>query len=434
MTDERQTVATDPVAVPEALIREARRRRRRRWAAVAVAVVALGLVAAALARADSGDRPPVRPDRTQVDEGAASATAQPSVRRFAPAATSALVLSTSGIAGGVAIADLGHGVVADYSSSARPSTAATVTDVAFTRDGLVVWSSWYPTIMFDTATPPATPSPLVREAKLGSEGRRLGTVVGERRVIPTSDGSRVWMLGVGSAPDQGAEQPLELVDVGTGEPVLSMTTPRVVPPGGHHLLGTVGGDALIAVTSNGSGQGGEGWTDIVRVSPAGEWSALSPPAPGALFVTATPNVIVWTSAGREQLLLQSSSGDVRTLPAVAPGLPWSAGTAGHPTIPGSAAPLAALSRDGTRLLIHASARDYSDGRLVVVDLENATTSETLPGAEIGSAFWAADDRTVFAVERQPNGDQLLLAIDPSTGRRTPIPDAIPPGYYLIGAR
>ena len=406
-----------------------RRRSRTRRVLGSGAVVVLG-VAVATAVVASGDDPGERV--TSTPNTAVGSTATTSAVRPEPISGSgvtALLFATNGNGRDLSVIDLRAGVRAVYDEEEHQHGNGAISGAVFTADErLVVWQTGRRALVYPAARLAGGSNPLVARGALSGPGREIGTIVGERQIVPTDAGDRVWIrASAGTGGD--AESTLELVDLETGSVQLTTMVPSGLLPAGAGLLEAVGDDATVVV-----GRGGPD-EQVLRFSPSGRTSVIEPPEP-AIFLMATPAHTVWAASGN-RLLIVNANGSVTTVAAPDAG-EWA--LTGSPTIPSNSPDFRTVTADGSRALFtlnHPNDLTYPSSRLVLVDLVAGTAtalshSDGTPFTPI-TAFWAQDDRTIVAIDG-PNDRQTASTLDTDTGATMTVADAIPEGFFVVAAR
>jgi hypothetical protein len=398
-----------------------RRRRRRRVAGVGVAlasVAGLVMVSVAVARGDNAED--VATD-VVIDEGLfGEPPPGVAVDRLSRGGIPAVLVATSGNAFGLAVADLDGGYRATYPDGvhAAGEGGALSGAVVTAADRLVLWRSDQPALAYPADRDADGRHELV-DGGLAEPGVEVGTILGERTIMPTERGDAAWILAAGDASDKR----LELVDLATGEVRVATT----VPPGSR-LVDAVGDDAVIHPAFVGA-------TDrVLAVSPTGDTRDIAAPEPARL-AGLTEDSVVWIAGGDpdsvvgDRLIVATDSGTTTV------DLPGQGGwvRAGAPTVPSNSPPLRTMTADGTRLLLAltdpTNPNSVAD-RVVVVDLERSGARVVYEGAGASSAFWAGDDKTALVVEGTDDG-QVVTAVDTSTDRAITIDDVVPSGFRIV---
>jgi hypothetical protein len=346
-----------------------------------------------------------------------------SLERLSSEGIPAVLVATSGNEFGISVVDLEGGYRATYRDGAHTAgdRGALSGAVLTAGERLVLWRSDRPAVVYSAARDADGRQQLI-DGGLARPGAEVGTILGERTILPTERGDAVWILAV----RDGSDRQLELVDLDTG----TVRTATTVPPGSR-LVGVVGENAVVQPDARELSDG------ALVVSPSGETTNVVAPEPARL-VAMTGTQSVWIAGGDPQSvvgdrLLVVTDGRTTVITPPADG-GWV--EAGAPTIPSNSPHLATLSADGTRLLL--ALTDPSDPNRVaacvaVVDLERLSATIVYEGGGSSSAFWALDDRTAVVID-QTGQDQVVKAIDTTTGAVTTSDDAVPPGFFVIAGR
>lgn len=380
-----------------------RRRQRRQRMIMAAPIVVGVIVTAAILTRDTQDGPPERVTT--------ATTTRPEESR--PSSPSGVVVATSGNDKGLALV-LQDGELHLYEGERYPLNSQAMAGAAVTPSGgVLVWTGLQPVLHISPESLAASGNDQIRLSA------PIGSIIGERQVVPTADGSQVWVLSGGGT----AERTLELADIDTGRTLL---TKRL--PGDARLVGAVESAAVVEISPPSEAQ------RVVSVAPSGETTETAPFAdtPATIIAASTTSTVGIAqgpngSISGERLLIEGAAG-AHTIEAPS-GQAWV--PTGHSTIPSDGSGGRVLN--GGQLLVGLTSRSDVNGgthRIAIVDLDDRSYEVVYEGTDIGTAFWSASGDRVLVV-RTRFDVQEIISLDPRNPSSVVTTATLPPRFFVL---
>jgi hypothetical protein len=326
-----------------------------------------------------------------------------------------------------AILDLASGRTHHYAGMEQALGNGSISGALVTTDCLVLWQagaispSTARTLSFKVPLGTSTAPDLSADASIG-----LGSILGERRVVATEDGARVWIEAFGSSvlspPDEAGR--LEYVDCTSGD-VLG-TVQLGAQPGARSsfLFGAVGDQAVVVQ------DGGDVDERVLLVAPSGETTPLPSPSP-ARFIAAGAGRVLWSTPDGELLVTDATGQLLSTIASPVAGSQWLTAAAPIRDSPHQRT----ISLDGTRALVRLADLERDDGAhaLYLVDFATGRAQRLdLGPGQPNSAVWSRDDTRIVGIVTSLS-PTLIVQLDAATGTRLGAPRALPPQYFILGA-
>jgi hypothetical protein len=242
---------------------------------------------------------------------------------------------------------------------------------------------------------------------MGQPPQLLGTLEGG--VYPTDDGSHTWIWAYPTN--------LEYVPISTGNALVAAELPA-----GYRPVFTAG-DSLVITNDD----------EIAIIDSVGTVTSYGSGQP----IEATSEILIWEDCQRDCALFLSPLTNITA--AIRIDLPPGADRwtrAGAVAIPSSSPDLPTIAADDSLLLVDAVSGSGQDvtHRLTIVNLNTgaATVLKEYRGPGWASAFWDRTGTRIVVATNNSNGQDISI-IDANTFEETQIVDALPQGYWILGA-
>jgi hypothetical protein len=318
-----------------------------------------------------------------------------------PAGPELVVAATNGQAV-ISLLDLRFGTRADFGGA--HTAGGDALDLTITPKGdLIVWNTGPPKL-YEHHDPQDGYGLLL---ELTQPPRLLGTLEGS--VYPTDDGNHAWIWAYPTN--------LEYVETSTGRALVAAELTA-----GFQPVFTAG-DSLVVTNDD----------EIAIIDTAG---TVAPHGSGQP-IEATAEILIWEDCERDCALFLSPL--TNTTAATRIDLPRGADRwtrAGAVGIPSTSPDLPTIAPDRSLLLVDAVSGSDPETvhRLTIVDLDNgvATVVKEFQGPGWASAFWDRSETRIVVAINNSNGQDVSI-IDADRFEETQLVDALPQGYWILGA-
>lgn len=346
------------------------------------------------------------------------AVPHPAIDRSLARGVDLTVVATTGDGDDLFVTDLSTGYWGRYQDLASPGDIDPLAGVSVPSGGNLV--SW--TLGATTTGYPLDPSRFEFPRvifEVAQPGLAIPAGSEERTLVTSPSGEQVWIVTDGS---------IAYYDFTTGEPPWSVATSAFA--------------GVIAATERGlyvrSSIGDPNSEAVLVETESRSITRVDPPEPGAMLVGAGDEFLLWRSSTGDLLahsLFARAPSPVYSTLTPPTGSAW--GRGGVVATPSNSSPMRMISPEGQHAVISVvgdgSLEDRATG-VAIVDLANGTY-EQLDTSATGashSVTWTHDGAFVVIFTDEDDGTGVAIApVD--TGVARPIPDAIPPGFYLLGA-